>query len=146
MKSLQMLLKSYKNADISIFCILAYFCPKMKNFTKNQLLCPGKCSILFHTSNFVKFRQLEGIFKSFQKILSAYLHFDKFRPFYTKFQPLIQLNTGENSLCDDVRPLNDPLSHVLCIFKKLAVVSNFFSLLRNIFCINHLIGLVFVPQ
>ena len=69
------------------------------------------CSILLHISNFVAFRQLEGVFNSFQKMLiSAYLHFGKCLPCNAKFQTLIQLNTGENSFCDDFWPLNDPLS------------------------------------
>ena len=55
-----------------------------------------------------------------------------------------RLNTDENGFCDDFWPLNNPLIHKLCVFVKSAVVNNFFSLLRDIFCINDLIAFVFV--
>ena len=76
LKSLQVFLKSYKNADITISCILAYFCRKMKNFHPKVASMPRKVFFLLHISHFVAFRQLEGVFKRFQKVLmSAHLHF-----------------------------------------------------------------------
>ena len=69
MKSLQVLLKSFKNDDVKIFCILAYFCQKMKNFDQKLASMPRKvlCSILLHNSDFAAFRQLKGVFKVFKK-------------------------------------------------------------------------------
>ena len=68
----------------------------MKNFHQKLTCSLGKCSILLHISHFVAFRQLEGVFKRFLKmILSACTRFGYFPSYNTKFQSLIRLNTGE---------------------------------------------------
>ena len=64
-------------ACFAFFALWLIFAKKNgRIFTKNQLLCLKKCSILLQISHFIEFRQVEGIFKSVQKMnMPAYLHF-----------------------------------------------------------------------